>query len=130
MWGTLRHVAVGKGVVVTTRASTVSFSRIPDVALPPDSIEEASVLANRVAVLSKKMPGRFAVVAFPRLYHAVHPTTKDLVARCARSSSLVVSDLGRRDARPSAHGSRPGRTSRRRRRHAVRGADPPPTGPV
>ena len=60
MWGTLRNVAVGKAIVITTRA--FSFKSI----LPCfssshgyiDSMEEASALANKVGIISKQLLGK------------------------------------------------------------------------
>ena len=60
MWGTLRNVAVGKAIVITTRESSWCCSRISPayVLLHLDSMEEASALANKVGILAKKMLGK------------------------------------------------------------------------
>jgi ABC-type multidrug transport system ATPase subunit len=59
MWGTLRNVAVGKAVVLTTRGFSLIFfyglllshnGRV-------DSMEEASALANKVGIMSKQLLG-------------------------------------------------------------------------
>jgi ATP-binding cassette, subfamily A (ABC1), member 3 len=58
MWGTLRSVAAGKAVVITTRMFSCSHLRksLP-ICSPaaPDSMEEASALANKVGILATRM---------------------------------------------------------------------------
>lgn len=57
MWGTLRNVAQGKAVIITTRASFVSTRGVPLILLHSDSMEEASALASKVGIIAKRMLG-------------------------------------------------------------------------
>jgi ATP-binding cassette subfamily A (ABC1) protein 3 len=54
MWTTLRSVSAGKAVVITTRlySPLCSFASTD---IRTDSMEEASALSNKVAILAKKM---------------------------------------------------------------------------
>ena len=87
MWGTLRNVAIGKAVVITTRALSFYMSRVvPDMSSLTDSMEEASALANKVGIISKKMLGK----SFGPSFFISHSpptiaigTTEELAARYA-----------------------------------------------
>lgn len=59
MWGTLRNVAQGKAVIITTRASFVTNTArgIHLTLLLSDSMEEASALASKVGIIAKRMLG-------------------------------------------------------------------------
>lgn len=59
MWQTLRRVARGKAVIITTRKFPIWWAMyVPFVNfLFSDSMEEASALANSVAILAKRMLG-------------------------------------------------------------------------
>lgn len=58
MWSTLRNVAVGKAIIITTRKG---LSKLPVELVSKgfllDSMEEASALATKVGILAKKMLG-------------------------------------------------------------------------
>jgi ATP-binding cassette subfamily A (ABC1) protein 3 len=60
MWNTLRNVAVGKAVIITTRKfmTVVSNFQIFPLQYPSDSMEEASALAGRVGILAKRLLGK------------------------------------------------------------------------
>lgn len=58
MWKTLRNVATGKAVVITTRESLTSVNSNPALTQNLDSMEEASALATKVGILAKKMLGK------------------------------------------------------------------------
>ena len=87
MWGTLRNVAIGKAVVITTRALSFDICRVaPDMSSLTDSMEEASALANKVGIISKKMLGK----SFGPSFFISHSppaiaigTTEELAARYA-----------------------------------------------
>ena len=59
MWETLKNVAIGKAVVITTRKESdclifvMMFLKIACT----DSMEEASALANKVGIIARKMLG-------------------------------------------------------------------------
>ncbi len=62
MWGTLKNIAHGKAIVITTRTYTSASSTFPppyltetDTARSPDSMEEASTLANKVGIIAGRM---------------------------------------------------------------------------
>jgi ATP-binding cassette, subfamily A (ABC1), member 3 len=62
MWCTLRNVAVGKALVITTRAfllrSTLTLHLLM---VYVDSMEEASALANKVGIISKQLLGKSVI---------------------------------------------------------------------
>lgn len=55
MWQTLRRVAVGKAIIITTRKLSESNLFTPSNEADLDSMEEASALATNVGILSKRM---------------------------------------------------------------------------
>lgn len=61
MWGTLRGVAAGKAVVITTRTHrsklSSAFLIFNSASHHADSMEEASALASKVGILAKRMLG-------------------------------------------------------------------------
>lgn len=63
MWATLKRVARGKAVVITTRtqfhSSRFGKAIFADADAFTDSMEEASALSNRVGILARKMLGKF-----------------------------------------------------------------------
>lgn len=62
MWKTLRNVATGKAVVITTRESPHLDRFEWDLIRNIDSMEEASALATKVGILAKRMLGRSHVI--------------------------------------------------------------------
>lgn len=56
MWITFRRMAVGKAVVITTRKGP-RFHVPSQLNAFPDSMEEASALANKVGILAGRMLG-------------------------------------------------------------------------
>ena len=63
MWDTLRSVAGGKAIVITTREFVVRRIVLRRLTHgPADSMEEASALATKVGILAKKMLGTFFCV--------------------------------------------------------------------
>ncbi|KAH9934058.1 P-loop containing nucleoside triphosphate hydrolase protein [Epithele typhae] len=96
MWGTLRNVAVGKAIVITTH-----------------SMEEASALANKVGILAKKMLAVGTTDALVERYatYEVHFTcrTRDEVARAQELMAQVpgarmADDVATRFAVPIVRG--------------------------
>ena len=65
MWQTLRRLARGKAVIITTRKFLVCYPSLFIDAFLPDSMEEASALANSVGILAKRLLGEEIYLFFP-----------------------------------------------------------------
>ena len=59
MWRTLRNVAIGKAVIITTRQWLMIFITVEHSIIPTDSMEEASALANKAGILATRMLGMY-----------------------------------------------------------------------
>lgn len=92
MWKTLRNVAIGKAVIITTRTCTciVTFSALTTGFPVVDSMEEASALANRVGILAKQLLGMFVFPPF--LLHTINNSALES-CRHNRITVCAICDL-------------------------------------
>jgi hypothetical protein len=100
MWGTLRNVAVGKAIVITTRTFSLKLFLRPNSNGYLDSMEEASALANKVGIISKQLLGKYIVCYYvcniSSPYSCRYNRRPDL-ALCHVPSAFLLSDTRGRD---------------------------------